>query len=279
MKEEKTNMEKKLIDIDLVFASKNPGLYKVFPKIILRFLKKIVHQDGINEFIETHKHLTGIDYAEAIIKRFGAKYTIVGKENIPAKGRFIFASNHPLGGLDGMALLSAVGRIHPNIKFPVNDILMSLENLKSIFIPINKHGGHSREAARILETSYASEAQILMFPAGLVSRKIKGKIIDLEWKKNFVKKAIQHKRDIIPVHISGHNSHFFYNLANLRKKLGIKANIEMLFLPDELFKERIKEITITFGQPISWETLASGGSPRDWAQKIKDQAYALTKIN
>jgi putative hemolysin len=118
-----------------------------------------------------------------------------------------------------------------------------------------------------------------MFPAGLVSRKINGKITDLEWKRNFVKKAIQHKRDIVPVFISGQNSNFFYNLANLRKKLGIKINIEMVFLPGELFKSKTKHITVKFGKPVKWEELNNGEKPEKWAQKIKELTYNLTKNN
>jgi len=200
-------------------------------------------------------------------------------ENIPLDNRYIFAANHPLGGLDGMAFLTEVGKRFPKVLFPVNDILLNLTNLKSLFVPINKHGAQGREAARLLEEAYASDNQILMFPAGLVSRKIDGKITDLEWKRNFVKKAIQHKRDIVPVYISGQNSNFFYNLANFRKRIGIKLNIEMLFLPNELHKSVTKEITIKFGQPIKWEELNNGLKPQEWAQKIKELTYNLAKNN
>jgi 1-acyl-sn-glycerol-3-phosphate acyltransferase len=268
----------KFIDLNKVFKSKNPRLYKIFPKFLINILKKIVHQEGINDFINRNKHKQGLDFARAIADEFSKSYEGFGLEDIP-DGRYIFAANHPLGGLDGMVFLTLVGERFPNVLFPVNDILLNIENLKEHFVPINKHGSQGREAARKMEEAYSSDNQILMFPAGLVSRKINGKITDLEWKRNFVKKAIQHKRDIVPVFISGQNSNFFYNLANLRKKLGIKINIEMVFLPGELFKSKTKHITVKFGKPVKWEELNNGEKPEKWAQKIKELTYNLTKNN
>ena len=274
------NTEKRFIDVEQVFASKNPSLLKIIPKFIISYLKRIVHQKEINDFLSEKGHLRGVAFSRSILDDlFGAKYSTRGLENLPDEGRFIFASNHPLGGLDGIALIAAVSEKFPNLKFPVNDILLNLKPLNNIFVPINKHGSHSKTAVRLIEESYQSDAQILMFPAGLVSRKQKGVIRDLEWKNNFIRKAIKHKRDIIPVHITGHNSNFFYRLANLRKFLGIKANIEMLYLPDEMFKQFNQKLTIRFGEPISWKLIKETGDPNTWAQKIKDKCYELAKIH
>jgi len=266
-----------LIDIEKVFSSKNPRSLKIIPSFVIRYLKRITHQEEINAFISQNSHKKGLEFSKAILDEFGVRYNTEGMENIPGSGRFLFASNHPLGGMDGIALITAVGEKFTNLKFPVNDILMNIKGLDNIFIPINKHGGHSKDAARQMEEAYQSDAQMLMFPAGLVSRKRNGKIADLEWKKNFIKKAIQHKRDIIPVHITGRNSNFFYNLANWRKRLGIKANIEMLYLADEMYKQKGENLTIRFGQPISWEKLASDVNAHGWAQKIKATVYDLAK--
>lgn len=272
------NTEQQLIDVEKVFASKNPALLKIIPSSLIRYLKRIIHQNEINEFLTQKGHLKGADFGEAILyDLFGAGYEVQGLDQLPEHGRFVFASNHPLGGLDGIALLVAVSKKYPKLKFPVNDILLNLKPLNNIFVPVNKHGGHSREAARLIEEAYQSDAQILMFPAGLVSRKKKGIVRDLEWKKNFVRKAIQHKRDIIPVHISGRNTNFFYRLAKIRKILGIKANIEMLYLPDEMFKQHGEYLTISFGSPISWQTLKQEGTAEFWAAKIKDKSYELAK--
>ena len=266
-----------LIDIEKVFASKNPALLKIIPSFIIRYLKRITHQNEINSFLARKGHLKGVEFGKAILELFGAQYTTYGLDNIPEDGRYIFASNHPLGGLDGIAFLVAVSHKFSHIKFPVNDILMNLKPLDNIFVPINKHGGHSRDAARGIEDAYKSDAQILMFPAGLVSRKQKGIIRDLEWKKNFVRKAVQNQRDIVPVHITGRNSNFFYRFANIRKKLGIQANIEMLYLPDEMFRQKNENIQISFGKPISWKEIKESGTPDSWTRKIKDKSYELSK--
>lgn len=270
-----TSENAKLIDIDKVFEDKNPGLKKFIPQFLISYLKRITHQEEVNTFIANNAHLHGIDYAEAIVKNFGAKYIIKGEENIPKDGRFVFAANHPLGGMDGMVFVAAVGNFFKHMKFPVNDILMNLDNLHTIFLPVNKHGSHSKQAAEMIDKAYASDEQILMFPAGLVSRRKKNVIKDLDWKKNFIRKTITHKRTIIPVHISGQNTNFFYNLANWRKRIGIKANIEMLYLVDELYKQEGKTITITFGKPIPYENLKDGMRADKWAQKIKDIVYGL----
>lgn len=272
--------EDKFIDIDKVFHDKNPSLKRFIPKFLINYLKRITHQEEINEFMANHKHLYGIEYAEAIITNFQSCYEIKGEENIPAEGRYVFVANHPLGGLDGMVFVAAVGRFFKHLKFPVNDILMNITNLSDIFLPINKHGGHSRDAAQAIEDAYASDNQLLMFPAGLVSRKGKNGVIkDLEWKPNFIKKAKLHNRQIIPVHISGRNTNRFYNLANWRKRLGIKANIEMLYLVDELYLQHNDTITITFGKPIDISAVQGGKATKEWAQKIKEDVYALSKIN
>lgn len=267
------------IDIEKVIASKNPKLLKIIPGFIIRYLKRITHQEEINQFLKENHGKKGLEFSQAILDGFGVNYNTIGLENLPEDGRFLFASNHPLGGMDGIAFLTAVGERYQNLKFPVNDILMNIKGLDTIFLPINKHGGHSKNAALALEEAYRSNAQILMFPAGLVSRKQKHGIMDLEWKKNFVKKAIQHQRDIVPVHITGRNSNFFYNLANWRKRLGIKANIEMLYLADEFYNQRGENLTIRFGKPISWKTIEADANIPLWAEKIKQTAYDLVKIN
>lgn len=273
------NQPELLIDIEKVFANKNSKLLKFIPSFVIRYLKRITHQHEVNMIIAENIDKKGLPFARAVLNDFGVTYNTIGLEKISINGRYLFASNHPIGGMDGIALIAAVGDKFSNMLFPVNDILMNIKGLDTIFIPINKHGSHPREAAKQMEEAYMSEAQMLMFPAGLVSRKRKGIIADLEWKKNFLKKAIQHQRDIIPVHVSGQNSDFFYNLANWRKRLGIKANIEMLYLADEMFKQKGHNLTIHFGEPIPWNSVTSSENYTKLAQKIKGIAYDLAKIS
>lgn len=265
------------IDIDKVLEAKAPKLKKWLPRFVINYVKRTIHQDDINEFILRKRDVKGLAYAEDIIEKFGAEVSVYGLENVPEEGRFVFASNHPLGGLDGMAFLHAVGKKHQKLKFPVNDILLYLKNFSEIFLPVNKVGTTGRKSAVLMEEAFASDNQMLMFPAGLCSRKRDGKIVDLEWKKGFVAKAIQYERDIIPVHISGRNSDFFYNLSNLRIRLGIKVNIEMLYLVDEMYKQQGKHINIYFGKPIKWQDI-EGRDAREVASEIKNISYTLCKM-
>ncbi len=278
MEDEKDAMNRLRIDVREVLLAKNPSLGKVVPSFLINYLKRVIHQDEINGFLAESGHLHDFELVEAALKFFETSYKVYGSENIPRSGRFIFVSNHPLGGLDGLVFIHELSKYFSDIRFPVNDILINLRNLSGIFLPVNKHGGQSREAANLLEETYASDSQILYFPAGLCSRKRKGRICDLTWHKSFITKAIKHKRDIVPVFFSGRNSNFFYNLANLRSFLGIKANIEMLYLPDEMFRQRGHEISMVFGSPVSHETFDKSRSPGEWAEWVKTLTYDLKPL-
>jgi 1-acyl-sn-glycerol-3-phosphate acyltransferase len=272
---EPENQKTKKIDVERILSHKNPGLYKAIPGFVINYLKKIIHQDDLNGFLTKWGHLKNEALIEAGLNHFDIKFKVSGTENIPEKGRFIFVSNHPLGGLDGLVFIYEVSKIFSDIKFPVNDILTTLENLSGIFLPVNKHGFQGKEAAGRIEEAYASDSQILYFPAGLCSRKKMGVIKDLQWHKSFITKAIHHKRDIIPAYFSGRNSNFFYNLSNIRKFLGIKTNIEMLYLADEMFKQKNKEIKLVFGNKIPWQTFDKSRSPLEWADWVKEKSYSL----
>jgi len=270
-------VQQNLIDIDKVIASKSPRLQRALPRFIVRYLKRIIHQDEINEVLQKHGHKQGVDFIDEAIKVMQVTYSVKGIENLKPDGRYLFASNHPLGALDGMILIHLLGKRYPEVKFPVNDLLMHITQLHNIFIPINKHGAQSSQNVKLMDATFASDAQVLYFPAGLCSRKQHGRIEDLEWKKSFIVKAIQHKRDIVPVFFSGRNSNFFYNLAKLRTFLGIKANIEMLYLVNEMFKQKGKSITVIIGEPIPYTTFDSSKSPAEWAKWVKAIVYGLGK--
>jgi 1-acyl-sn-glycerol-3-phosphate acyltransferase len=263
------------IDVEQVLYSKNPALKKAVPRFIIRYLKRIVHQDDLNDFLSRWGHLKDAEFIKAGLDYFIISYKVYGSENIPASGRYIFVSNHPLGGLDGLVFIYELSKYFRDLKFPVNDILMNITNLSGIFLPINKHGAQGREAARMIEEAYASDSQILYYPAGLCSRKKKGIIRDLEWHKSFISKSVQYKRDIVPAYFSGSNSNFFYNLSNFRNFLGIKANIEMLYLVDELFKQKGKEIDLIFGKAIPWQTFDHSRTAPEWAEWVKGKSYEL----
>lgn len=269
--------EENLIDVERVIGSKNPRLLKWLPGFIIRYLKRILHQNDINAFIRENGHLKGLDFANRIIELFGTRIEVVGLENVPAEGRYLISANHPLGGLDGIALITVLGRLRKDILFPVNDLLMNVESLRPLFIPVNKHGSNA-ENIMLFDNVFKSDVAILYFPAGLCSRKQKhGVICDLEWKKTFISKARKFDRDIIPAHISGSNTPFFYNLARFRKQLGLKANIEMLYLVDEMYRQKGKTIKITFGKPIPVETFDRSRNDNEWASLMKEHVYLLEK--
>ena len=266
------------IDVGKVLGSKNPALARVIPSFAVNYLKRIIHQDDINTILRNFGHLKDVEFIGPTLDFMGISYKAFGVENIPKEGRYFFVSNHPLGGLDGLVFMNELGKYYRNIKFPVNDLLMNLENLSGIFLPINKHGGQAKDAIRKLDETYASDSQILYFPAGLCSRKNHGEIKDLAWHKSFITKAIQHKRDVVPAFFSGRNSNFFYNLSNIRKFVGIKANIEMLYLPDEMFRQKQKDIFLAFGKPIPWQTFDGSRSPVEWADWVKSKSYELESL-
>ncbi|HDZ40958.1 MAG TPA: glycerol acyltransferase [Bacteroidetes bacterium] len=266
------------IDVKEIFRDKNPGLARVLPNFIIRYLKRVIHEDELNDFLSKYGDFKNIDLVKAGLGYLGINYQVHNEHNIPGPGRYVFVSNHPLGGLDGLVFMTEISKHFDDIKFPVNDILLNISNMSGIFLPINKHGSQARESAIKIEEAYASDAQILYFPAGLCSRKKHGKIKDLDWQKNFLVKAIKHKRDIVPVYFSGKNSNWFYKLSNFRKALGIKANIEMLYLPDEMFKQKNKDLHIVFGEAISWVTFDRSKTTVEWTEWLKGKSYELVEV-
>ena len=264
------------IDVGKVLTSKNPALGKVIPGFLIRYLERIVHQGELNYFLAKNSHLKNKELVSSFLEFLKIKYTVTGAEKIPSAGRYIFVSNHPLGGLDGVVFINELSKHFKDIRFPVNDILTYIGNMSGIFLPVNKHGSQGKEAAKLLEEAYNSDSQILYFPAGLCSRKKGGIITDLQWHKSFITKAVQHKRDIVPAYFSGRNSNFFYNLSNIRKGLGIKANIEMLYLADEMFLQKDREIHLVFGEKIPWQTFDKSKTPPEWAEYIKSKCYELS---
>jgi putative hemolysin len=274
MTDQSEKPNKKTIDVEGVLAKKNPKLARFLPPFIISYLKRIVHQDEVNAMINKASDLYGLPFVDAILKEYRIRVEATGLDNIPKEGRIIVASNHPLGGIDGVGLMQAVGRVRKDVLFPVNDILLLLENLKPLFIPVNKHGSNA-ENLHLFNDTFDGNSLICYFPYGLVSRRKKGKIEDLEWKKTFITKARSSKRDIIPTHIGGRSSNFFYNLSYIRKKLGIKANIEMLYLSDEFHKQKGSTMRITFGKPIPWQTFDKRFSDAQWAEMLRIHVYKL----
>ena len=265
-----------LIDIDKVLREKAPKYYKYIPKFVVSYLKRIVHQEELNVFLRESKDKVGVDFLKACLEFLDANIVVKGEENLPTEGLYTFVSNHPLGGQDGVALGYGLGSFYKGkVKYMVNDLLMNLQGLAPLCIPINKTGKQAKDFPRMVEAGFASNDQLIMFPAGLCSRRQNGVIRDLDWKKTFIVKSVQAQRDVVPIHFEGRNSNFFYNLANVCKFLGIKINIAMLYLADEMLKNRHKTFTVTIGKPISWQTFDKSKTPAEWAAYVKDIVYKL----
>ena len=275
METEETN----LIDLRKIFTAKVPKLMKWMPNWLFRKIQKLLHEADINEILTKYGHLKGLDFINALIADFNLELELKGVDNLMASDRVLVASNHPLGGLDGIALIAAVGNHRGLTLTPVNDFLMFVKPLEPIFIPVNKVGSataNREENIGLFNETFAGDATICYFPFGLCSRKTDdGKIQDLDWKKTFITKSKAYQRDIVPVHIEGRNSNFFYNLARWRKKLKIKVNIEMAFLVNEFFNQRNKKLTISFGKPIPYATFDRRFTDAQWAEKLRTFSYQL----
>ena len=265
----------KVIDVEVALQEKIPDIYKKIPAVILRLIKKVIRQDDINRMIHESSHLHGIPLVDWALDQFGVDIVVKDKELIPKNGQFIFSANHPLGSLDGLAIITMVATIHQSVKFVANDLLRVIKGLESVFLYIARFGEIDRQNAREINKILASDAQLLVQPAGTVSKRNPVKISDLPWNKFFIRKAIQYKRDVIPVHVQARNSWLFYNIASFRKIFRIKANLEMFLLPSEMFNKSDKTITITFGIPIAYKTFDDSRTHLEWAQKVREYVYVL----
>lgn len=268
----------KTIDIDKVLESKMGAKAKFVPRFVVSWLKRIVHQDQVNAYLWESRHLTGTEWLEECVRYLDATLEVTGRENLPPKddGRlYTFVSNHPLGGEDGVALGAIIGRQYDGrFRYLVNDLLMNLPGLAPLCIPINKTGKQGRDFPRMVEAGFQSDNHMLMFPAGLCSRRQKGVICDIDWKKTFIVKSVEYQRDVVPIHFSGRNSDFFYRLANFSDK-HLKFNLAMLFLVDEMYKNVHKTFRVAIGKPIPWQTFDKSRKPSEWAQWVKEKVYEL----
>ena len=264
------------IDVDEVLRSRLPRHYCYIPRFVIRWIERTICQEQLNELLQSNAGKIDADFCNGVLKDLNISLDIKGREYLPPreKRRVVIVSNHPLGGLDGIALIDFFSRYYGGkIHFVVNDLLMAIKPLNGVFLPINKHGKQSRQSFQAIEDAFAGDNPIIIFPAGLVSRKGKnGVIADLKWQKMFLGKAIQHQRDVIPLHFGGENSPFFYNFAKLRTRMGLKFNIEMIYLPREMFRSRNANFTISIGSPIPWQSLTN---TREKADEIKQIVYSL----
>ncbi|MEO9483251.1 MAG: 1-acyl-sn-glycerol-3-phosphate acyltransferase [Ekhidna sp.] len=269
---------KKFVEVRKLIADKNPTLLKWLPGFLIRWVERIIHQKRVNRFMWENRDADAFEFCEAAVKELNQKLSITGVERIPPFPQScIFVANHPFGGMDAITIMHLLKEVRPDITFIVNDLLMALTNLREKFVGVNKVGRNAAQSLQKVEEQFATGTATFLFPAGLVSRKIDGEIMDLEWKKTFVTKAKKYGKPMIPVHIDGQLTKRFYRLARIRKFLGIKLNVEMFFLVDELFKQENKEVNIVIGDPVLPETFTPDKSDVKWAQWMKEEVYKLKR--
>jgi putative hemolysin len=269
----------KTIDIDKILKSKMGSKVKFVPHFLVSWLKKIIHEDEVNRFLWESRGLSGTEWLTECVRYLKMDVEIVGLENLPDKNDgklYTFVSNHPLGGQDGVCLGSIIGKHYDGkFRYLVNDLLLNLPGLKPVSIGINKTGRQSRDFPRMVEAGFKSDNHMLMFPAGLNSRKRKdGTIHDLPWKKTFISKSVEYQRDVVPIHFGGRNSERFYRIARF-SDMYLPFNLAMLFLVDEMYRNVGKHFRISIGKPIPWQTFDKSKSATEWAQYVEDRVYEL----
>jgi putative hemolysin len=269
----------KVIDIEKAIRSSSSKFVSSLPGFVVRLIEKFVYQDEMNECIARHSEKSGVPFINDILDEWKVKIVIKGGENVPGSGRFVFVANHPVGGIDALSFLSTIYRFFPDVISPSNQLFNYIPNLHPVILGVNVFGSNTRETAGKFNRLFESGSQIMIFPAGIVSRRAGGVISDLPWQKTFVTKSVKYNRDIIPVHISGRNSNLFYVIAGLRKLLGIKMSVEIVLLPREMMKQRNSTVTFTIGKPIPRELLAGEGTDHEWALKIRTLVYNLPEKN
>lgn len=249
------------------------------PRFLISWLKKIIHEDEVNLYLWESRNKTGTEWLEECVRYLDMTLQVEGMENLPAKddGKlYTFVSNHPLGGADGVALGSIIGRRYDGrFRYLVNDLLMNLPGLAPVCIPINKTGKQGRDFPAMVEAGFRSNNHMLMFPAGLCSRKINGEIHDIPWKKTFITKSVEFRRDVVPIHFGGQNSDRFYRIANMCKALNLKFNLAMIFLVDEMYRNVHKTFRVSIGKPIPWQTFDKSKTSMEWAKFVEDEVYKL----
>jgi putative hemolysin len=264
-----------IIDVQKAIRSSKSKFVRSLPRFTIWLIEKLIHQDEMNETINRSRDKSGVPFVNDVLNDWNVDVVVKGGENVPSSGRFVFVANHPVGGIDALGFLSTIHRFFPNVISPSNQLFNYIPNLHPVILGVNVFGTNTKNTVEKFNQLFESDAQIMIFPAGIVSRRSKGVIADPEWQKTFITKAIQYKRDIIPVHISGRNSNLFYRVDKIRKLLGIKMSVEIILLPLEMHRQKNKPITFSIGKVIPYQTFNNSNTHAEWAQKVKEIVYSI----
>ncbi|MBU0954066.1 MAG: glycerol acyltransferase [Spirochaetes bacterium] len=258
----------KVIDTKALFVEKNPALAAKLPAWVFALIRRISHEQELNEAIAGMSGLNEKDFITEALKRLEVQVLWHGSERLPQDSKYTLCANHPLGGLDGLALMQLISLHTGSFLVTANDLLMSIPQLRGSMAGINKHGGNAAQV-QALDDMYASDRAVLVFPAGRTARPRAFRLPDYAWSKSFIKLSRRYQRLIVPVHVSGRNSWRFYGIWVLRSILGIKTNLEMFLLVDELFHKRGRTIHLTIGAAISLPPAGTNADDRKTAEALR----------
>jgi len=230
-------------------------------KWVLNTLKKLLHEDDCNQVIGVNQHLNGYDFLDKLLRDLNFNYTVSADalKNIPAAGRLIVVANHPIGTLDGLALVKLIHSVRSDVRIVANQLLLYVEPLQSVFLPVEvlSEKKSLRDTYKRMLDALKNDEAIIIFPAGEVSRLTPIGIRDGEWQTGFIKLAKKTRSPILPIHITGNNSIWFYGMSMLYKPLG------SLLLFKEMFNKHNKTIKFNIGATISYLSLANSAAADD----------------
>lgn len=262
-------------DLQALFAAKNPVLARRLPAAGWRVLERLTHRRTINRILLDWRDLPCRAFAGQALKWLDVDYEVTGEEPPPPQEWPIFVANHPSGGLDGLVMIDWLLGRYADLRTPVNDVLLNLPHLAPLLFPIDKFRPR-RDLKQALDALFAMDKVVLLFPAGRTARRRGGEIHEAEWQKLPAMMAQRHHRPIVPVHIDSHNSRRFYLVHRIRTALGIRPNLEMLLLIDELMRPSCHLIRICVGRAIAPAELeASGVDQRQRAAWLRQRVLDL----
>lgn len=270
-----TETPEKYIDLEASIRKSKSDFLKKLPRFVIRRLEILIKQDLLNDILWRYRDCEGVEFHNKVAEELNLKFEISGLKNLPESGHCFFVANHPFGILDGLTLTKVILEKYGDLRAIGNDAFVLIPNLRPYIAQVNVYGRTARESVQELEKIYSSDLPITHFPAGLVSRKVHGVVMDSEWQKSFIQKAISCKRDVVPFHFHGRNSRMFYSVNKFRRIIGLKMNLELSLLPAEFFKKRNATVRLTIGKPISWQEFDNSRSALDWAQEVKRRVYEL----
>lgn len=269
-----------MLNVENMLKENYSSFYQKYPKLVTslltRFLRFILHEEEINDFLEKNT-LKGVPFVEAILEAYDVSYTYKSRqiENIPAMGRVVVISNHPLGGMDSLVLLKLISeqRHDRRVKIVANEMLMQFEPTKELLIPVNNMDGKvSKQSRKAILDSLEKEEAVIFFPSGEVSRASVAGIKDEQWKSGFIKLARLANSPILPIHLNAKNSWKFYFFSSIYKPLG------GLLLSHEMLTPKYKSIDVTIGELIPVEAFSNRAmSLKEYAKLFKKHLYRISK--